>query len=156
MQDFTPISRRYAWVIMLRSLIFAAPLLIGGGVLERQLVEDNVINAGNILIPLSIILVLWVVLRPFRIQSRIGYIMAADHIRITRGNLWRTDTIMPFSRVQHIDIDAGPLERLFGLSALIMHSAGTHNSTVRLPGLPRADAEAMREHIRAEIRQDRA
>lgn len=154
MHDFTPISRRYAWVIMVRSLMFSIPLLIGAIFLERKLVTDEIVSAGIILIPLCIALTLWVVLRPFRIQARIGYIMAADHIRIGRGNLWRVDTIMPFSRVQHIDIEEGFLDRLFGLATIVIHSAGTHNNTVHLPGLPRIDADAMREQIRAEIRQD--
>ncbi len=153
-QDFTPVSRRYVWVIMVRSLIFAIPLLIGAGVLEYKLVAEDWISSGTILVPMGFFMVLFAFLRPFRVQMRIGYRMNADNIRIERGNLWRVDTIMPFSRVQHIDIFEGSLERLFGLSTLVMHSAGSHNSTVHLPGLPRADAEAMREHIRAEIRQD--
>src|SRR3546814_15781801 len=69
-------------------------------------------------------------------------------------SLFRTDTIVPFVRVQHIDVGQGPVERLFSLSHLIVHTSGTHNSTVTLPGL-RADlAAAMRETIRRHIQTD--
>ena len=43
---------------------------------------------------------------------------------------------------------------MFGLSTLIVHTAGTHNSIVTLPGLATADAEDMRETIKGHIRQD--
>lgn len=153
---FTPVSRRYGWVIMVRSLILAIPICIGSYVLDAKLTEDGVIANGVILGPLLFLAALFVLVRPFRIWSSIGYRLGQDQIQIQRGNVWRVDTIMPFSRVQHIDIAEGPLERLFGLASLVMHSAGTHNSVVSLPGLSRSDAQDLRDHIRAEIREDSA
>ena len=61
---------------------------------------------------------------------------------------------MPFGRVQHIDVDQGPLERAFHLATLTVHTAGSHNASVSLPGLAHEDAVAMREEIRAAIRRD--
>ena len=75
-------------------------------------------------------------------------------MRVARGWLFRTDTIVPFVRVQHIDVGQGPIERWFGLSHLIVHTSGTHNSTVTLPGLPSDLAAAMRETIRRHIQTD--
>ncbi len=141
---------------MVRSLIIALPLAIGSFVLDSRLAKDDVISDGAIYIPVLFILTLAVLVRPFRIWSRIGFRLGHDQIQIQRGNIWRVDTIMPFSRVQHIDIAEGPMERLFGLASLVMHSAGTHNSTVTLPGLTRDDAQGLRDHIRAEIREDSA
>ncbi len=156
MLTFTPVSRRYGWVIMVRSLIIAIPLAIGAFVLDNHFTEDEVISNGVIIGPVILLLALFVLLRPFRIWSRIGYRLSSDQIQIQRGNVWRVDTIMPFSRVQHIDIAEGPMERLFGLASLVMHSAGTHNSVVTLPGLKRTDAQDLRDHIRSEIREDSA
>jgi membrane protein YdbS with pleckstrin-like domain len=64
------------------------------------------------------------------------------------------DTIVPFGRIQHIDVDQGPIDRRYGLAKLTVHTAGNHNSTVVLPGLAHGDALATREAIRAAIRQD--
>ena len=97
---------------------------------------------------------LQVVVLPHRIYRRWGYDMGDEQLRVLRGFLWRTDTIVPFNRIQHIDVAQGPLQRLFGLSTLIVHTAGTHNSIVTLPGLATADAETMRETIKGHIRQD--
>ena len=46
------------------------------------------------------------------------------------------------------------MQRPFGLATLILHTAGTHGASVQLPGLALADAEAMRDRIRAKIRQE--
>jgi membrane protein YdbS with pleckstrin-like domain len=64
------------------------------------------------------------------------------------------DTTVPLRRVQHLDVAQGPLERLFGVTRLVLHTAGTANSEVVLPGLTRATAEAYRDDIRAHIRQE--
>lgn len=153
---FTPVSRRYGWVILVRSLLLAIPIGIGAFVLDNKLAEDGSIPGSAIFGPVLFLLALFVLLRPFRIWSRIGYRLGGDQVQIQRGNFWRVDTIMPFSRVQHIDVAEGPLDRAFGLASLVMHSAGTHNSVVTLPGLTRHDAQDLRDHIRAQIREDSA
>src|SRR3546814_4233663 len=95
-----------------------------------------------------------VVTFPARRVQRWGFKIGEGQLRVARGWLFRTDTIVPFVRVQHIDVGQGPVERLFSLSHLIVHTSGTHNSTVTLPGL-RADlAAAMRETIRRHIPTD--
>ena len=82
---------------------------------------------------------------PSRGVSRWGYKIGEGQVRVARGWLFRTDTSVPFVRVQHIDVGQGPGERWFGLSHLIVHTSGTHNGTVTLPGLPADLAAAMRE-----------
>ena len=94
------------------------------------------------------------VFAPSRRYARIGYSVGDDNLRVARGYLFRVDTIVPFVRVQHIDLRQGPVERLFGLAGLVLHTSGSHNSTVTLPGLPSATAAAMREAIRKHIQSD--
>ena len=73
---------------------------------------------------------------------------------VVRGWLFHTDTIVPFVRVQHIDVTSGPFDKLFGTASLVVHTAGTHNSVVTLPGLAPSRATEIRDAIRAEIRAD--
>jgi hypothetical protein len=80
--------------------------------------------------------------------------MGTDQLRVVRGYMFYSDTIVPFGRIQHIDVDQGPIDRRYGLSKLTVHTAGHHNSTVTLPGLVHADALAMRTAMRAAIRQE--
>ncbi len=80
--------------------------------------------------------------------------MADERLRVVRGLLFHSDTVVPFGRVQHIDVDQGPLERAYDIATLTVHTAGSHNASVHLPGLKHGDALAMRDAIRAAIRRD--
>lgn len=98
--------------------------------------------------------VLAIVIVPARKYRRIGYALSARTIRIVRGYLFHIDTVVPFVRVQHIDVARGPIERLLGVASLVVHTAGTHNSVVTLPGLAPATAATIRDTIRSHIRSD--
>lgn len=95
-------------------------------------------------------------LLPVRRYRGWGYKEGKEEIEIRRGRLIRVRTIVPFGRVQHIDVAQGPIQRPFGLGTLILHTAGTHGASVPLPGLAYADAEQLRDRIRAKMRQDLA
>jgi uncharacterized protein len=82
--------------------------------------------------------------------------MEAEELHIAQGVWTRIETVVPLARVQHIDVSQGPIERGFGVCRLVLHTAGTMNSRVVLPGLARATAERMRDEIRARIRTGEA
>lgn len=71
----------------------------------------------------------------------------AGGFEIRRGVWWRHRIIVPRTRIQHSDIEQGPLERYFGLSRLILHTAGTKNASVELAGLRSEIAEALRDAL---------
>ncbi len=110
--------------------------------------------AGAFLVPVALVFGLLALMVPLRRYHARGYDMASDRLRVVRGLLFRSDTVVPFSRVQHIDVEQGPLERAFGIARLILHTAGTHNSSVTLPGLAHTDAVRMREEIRAHVKRE--
>jgi membrane protein YdbS with pleckstrin-like domain len=70
-----------------------------------------------------------------------------DHrgLRVRRGLLWHVEVLVPRSRVQHLDIERGPLERHFGLATLVVHTAGSQTQALRQPGLADADAVTLRD-----------
>ncbi|UIP07416.1 PH domain-containing protein [Erythrobacter sp. SDW2] len=109
---------------------------------------------GAIFVPVLALvgLVLWRM--PHRRFIARGYALEADRLRVVRGILFRSDTVVPFGRVQHIDVDRGPLERYFGLATITLHTAGTHNASVKLPGLLHETALTIREEIRAHIKRE--
>ncbi|MCA0393299.1 MAG: PH domain-containing protein [Proteobacteria bacterium] len=77
-----------------------------------------------------------------------------DGYALRRGRLWRQETFVPKSRVQHLDLQRGPIERRFGLSTLVIHTAGTRQSAVSTAGLDADDAEALRDHLARWIERD--
>lgn len=63
------------------------------------------------------------------------------------GILFVEERLIPVPRMQHVDLTRGPIERLFGLSTLVVFTAGNEGSAFRVPGLARRRAEALRDHI---------
>ncbi len=68
-------------------------------------------------------------------------------IRIRRGVLWRREISVPVSRVQHIDVSQGPLERSYGLGTLVIYTAGAEFARVSLHGLDHSTALRIRDHL---------
>ena len=68
-------------------------------------------------------------------------------LRIRSGWLFKSETLVPRARVQHLDIDRGPLERRFGLATLTVYTAGTGHSAIVHSGLADADATALRDAL---------
>lgn len=77
-----------------------------------------------------------------------------DGFALQRGRLWQTDTRVPISRVQHLDLKRGPLERASNLATLVVHTAGTRMAAVSVSGLDDADAEALRDRLARQLDQD--
>ena len=73
-----------------------------------------------------------------------------DELLIARyGILFREEKIIPISRLQHVDLRRGPVERLFSLATLVVFTAGSEAAAFRVPGLTVERARAMRDRILA-------
>ena len=149
-EELTALHPNHVKVMRIMALVVAAPFAIGAFVLEMA----DLLPTGAFIVPVLLVAAFLVVRVPLRRYAARGYMMGEDRLRVVRGILFRSDTIVPFGRVQHIDVDQGPLERAYGLATLTLHTAGKHNASVTLPGLAEGDARAMRETIRARIRRD--
>lgn len=96
----------------------------------------------------SISLVLWVAHKRYR---HTHWKLDADGFSVRRGRVWQWETQVPTSRVQHLDIKRGPLERAHRLASLILHTAGTRLNAVSISGLDDADAERLRNYFSRQI-----
>jgi len=148
--ELTPLHPNYVKVVRLSTLLFALPLVVAALVLEIV----GFLPRGAFIVPILMV-ALWLVIRvPLRRYHARGYQMGDDRLRVVRGLIFNSDTVVPFGRVQHIDVHQGPIERAYGLGTLVLHTAGNHNHSVALPGLGHADAMAMREDIRAHVKRE--
>lgn len=151
---FTPLDPRHIKVLRLRWLIASAiltgiALAICLGPLRMTGIPMGVVPAAMALAGLAATMIL-----PRRRYRAWGYREEAEELHVRHGLMIRTETAVPFARVQHIDLAQGPIERRYGLARLILYTAGTRGASVPLPGLPREEAEQMRDRIRAKIRED--
>ncbi len=77
-----------------------------------------------------------------------------EGLEIHKGVFWKHQITVPLGRVQHADVSQGPIQRSFGLGTLIIHTAGTQNSSVVLSGLSQTTAIELRDQIISQKRGD--
>lgn len=97
---------------------------------------------GAVLVLASVVAALLPVVR----YRRWRYALRPSDLWIRHGVLWVTVSVIPFARLQFVDTRQGPLDRLFGLSQLVVHTAALGTSG-RLPGLDTTEAERLRERL---------
>jgi hypothetical protein len=77
-----------------------------------------------------------------------SYAERQDDLMVRRGVLIRRQSVIPYGRMQFIDVTAGPVERSLGLATVRMHTAAAA-SDARIPGLERAEAGRLRDQLAA-------
>ncbi|MCL9997765.1 MAG: PH domain-containing protein [Erythrobacter sp.] len=152
--ELTRVHPNYAHALRVQTALSSLPVLVAAAVSEVALRKLGLVPPGLVAgVVLLIVIALVIRIPQSRFNAR-GYQMGSDRLRVVRGLMFRSDTVVPFGRVQHIDVAQGPLERFFGIATLTLHTAGNHNASVSLPGLGEELARAMREDIRAHIRRE--
>ncbi len=138
------------WGMRLGAATFA--LVSSGGLL---FVVGMIARANELLSPLSALAAVPVLLvaqglawRFARARFDRTRFRLDDHgLLIERGVFWRSVTRVPRSRVQHTDINRGPLDRHLGLAGLRVYTAGTLMASVGLEGLPAERALELRDEL---------
>lgn len=75
-----------------------------------------------------------------------AYAERDEDLLVRRGVMFRRLSVIPYGRMQYIDVTAGPAERIFGLATVKMHTAAAA-SDARIPGLPKAEADRLRQQL---------
>lgn len=75
-----------------------------------------------------------------------GYAEREDDLLVRRGVMIRRLTVVPYGRMQFVDVTAGPVDRLFGLATVQLHTAASATDA-RIPGLENAEAERLRDRL---------
>lgn len=88
-------------------------------------------------------------------HRRWTWALAPDAVELSHGVVWRTVSVVPYARVQHIDLEQGPVERLLGLVTLRLRTASA-TSDATIPGIATGEADAIRALILARAGRDDA
>lgn len=75
-----------------------------------------------------------------------SYAEREDDLLVQRGLLVRRLSVVPYGRMQFVDVVAGPLERWFGLATVHLHTAAAATDA-RIPGLPAEEAARLRDQL---------
>ncbi len=85
------------------------------------------------------------------LQRRVGawaYLERADDLLVRRGVLVQRLSVVPYGRMQFVDVTAGPVERSFGLATVRLHTAAAATDA-RIPGLEAVEAARLRDQLAA-------
>ncbi len=151
--SLSPVEPGYRHVLRVRALLFWVPVSVAAIIADLLfLSQTEFAGLPSALVPLLALLAVTII--PGRRYQRLAFALHPTMLQVVRGWLFHADTIVPLVRVQHIDVTRGPLDKAFGTATLVVHTAGTHNSIVVLPGLSPDKAAAIRDEIRQHIRTD--
>ncbi|QGF23634.1 PH domain-containing protein [Raineyella fluvialis] len=140
------IDRRWRTLSWLASALLAVVVGVPAAVAVWLLLGEPALAA----LPVGVAAVawLWNAVLVHRRWPRWGYAETADELWVRRGVMFRALTVVPYGRLQVIDVNAGPLERLFGLATVTLVTASAQTDA-RIPGLPAAEAARLRDTLTA-------
>lgn len=77
-----------------------------------------------------------------------GYLERDDDLLVRRGVLVQRLSVVPYGRMQYVDVTAGPLARRKGLATVTLHTAAAATDAF-VPGLPADEAARLRDRLAA-------
>jgi membrane protein YdbS with pleckstrin-like domain len=77
-----------------------------------------------------------------------AYSERSDDLVVRSGIMFRRTVLVPYGRMQLVDVTTGPIDRYFGIAAVQLHTAAA-TTDAAIPGLPTEDAARLRDHLAA-------
>ncbi|WP_091557960.1 PH domain-containing protein [Micromonospora pattaloongensis] len=142
--QWRPVSPDLIWVELVRLAATIAVFLVGLGI-GWALTGHRLFGYAMAAL---LALALWRVGVIVRAVRAWGYAEREDDLLVRHGLLVRRLSIVPYARMQFVDVTAGPLERAFQLATVQLHTAAAA-SDARVPGLRPADASRLRDRLTA-------
>lgn len=108
-------------------------------------------EARPVVAVLAVVAVIFTVWMWWLIGRRVrsfGYAERADDLLVTSGIMFRRLVVVPYGRMQLVDITAGPLDRSLGVTTVQLHTAAA-STNATIPGLPPAEASGLRDRLAA-------
>lgn len=124
-----------------RGATLAVPALV------LEILADLPLPTGVITGLIAVVTVgLALALPPLRYRAW-GFTLRSGDLYLERGVLFRTVSIIPHSRIQHVDTQHGPIERWLVLASVVVYTAGTRGAILEIPALAAGQAEELRDRL---------
>lgn len=99
-----------------------------------------------VLVPVLLVAVVWGWWLIGRQTRAIGYAERDDDLLVRRGILFRDLVVVPYGRMQYVDVQAGPVDRRFGIAKVQLHTASP-GTDAQIPGLAPEEAARLRDRL---------
>jgi hypothetical protein len=129
---------------MRRTVLVGAGVPVGAGTAVGCAVASSVAGAAVGAAALVALVLGWLAIG--RNLRSWGYVERADDLMVTHGALFKKLTVVPYGRMQLVDVEAGPIERSFGLVSVKLHTAAA-TTDAKVCGLVPAVASALRDRL---------
>ena len=132
------------WRMRLTQVAVAGPVLaVIAGVAAGLAVGAGIGATAAAGVAVAAGIVLWVERRRYRAWA---YREREEDLVVSRGVLVRRVSVVPYGRMQFVEVTAGPFERVFRLATVQLHTAAAA-SDARIPGLERDEAARLRDRL---------
>jgi membrane protein YdbS with pleckstrin-like domain len=140
--DWTPVSPRLASARLVVTAIWLGPLLLVGVALAALTQVAWLWSLPALVLALGV----WIaVLVPRQVRA-MRYAERADDLLVRRGIMFRQLVVVPYGRMQYVDVTAGPLARKLGIASVQLHTASPA-TTATIDGLPPQEAARLRDRL---------
>ncbi|MCI0689580.1 MAG: PH domain-containing protein [Sporichthyaceae bacterium] len=144
-QHWVPVSSRLRTVRRISLLLWVVPLFLIVLAILMSLVSTAIVLAVAA-VAVAIVVFGWTAVgRNWRAW---GYAERAEDLLVVRGVLVRRLVVVPYGRMQFVDVTAGPLERRFGIATVQLHTAAAATDA-SIPGLVPDEAARLRDRLAA-------
>ncbi len=140
--EWTPVSPRLVTVRLIGTAITFA-------VVALPLLVLAVVFGGWwswTLLAVWLLLGLWTMLLVPRQVRAWGYAEREDDLLVRHGVMFKEMVVVPYGRMQFVDVQAGPVDRAFDLSKVQLHTASS-GTDAAIPGLHPAEAARLRDRL---------
>jgi len=129
----------------LRLIIVGIPMAVGIGIGLATVTPALVafLIAGMFLLGQTVLAIFWPALE----YDAFRYSVREDDLLVVSGVLFKRWSSIPMNRIQHVDTRQGPIERMLGLSRLLVFTAAGMSADGSIPGLATPIAESMRDEL---------
>ncbi|MBT8140869.1 MAG: PH domain-containing protein [Gammaproteobacteria bacterium] len=108
--------------------------------------RDEILMPGIFLIAV-LVFALLIIKYPRKVYDYTFYGLVDDVFYVQKGMWFKTRTAVAQNRIQHTDVQQGPIARRYDLATLTMHTAGMKEADIQISGLSHSDAIALRDHL---------
>lgn len=143
-EGWTPVSPRL--ITARRIVLLLSYLVVAAVVVALFVIPDVPRWVAYVVLGAALVVLVWLWWLIGRRVRSFGYAERGDDLLVTSGILFRRLVIVPYGRMQLVDVKAGPIDRWLGVTTVQLHTAAA-TTDASIPGLIPADAAALRDRL---------